>query len=323
MAAIDLGTGGYEPQPTQRKQSFGNSAYDRIASIFRGYDYEPTQQDVSQWGTDIDDRYLQAIGGAIGKSMTERRLQQQQSQQQQSAPSAPSAQGAPSAPSGGGIFTDPATQRWETAVNHGAGQLLTPQANPDFQPYVDYMRKYFAQLQQPGYTPAQQELIQTQSLDPMERQRTAARDQVKQRMANRNVEGGVVERAMQDVDRQFNEMRTRTQGNFATQQIAMDQQRQGQAAQVGAALSQAQQAMATNDEQRMLQALTLLFSVPQYADTRLQLANQTLQPMNAGNYLNMMNSVNSQNANQGAYQNSQNQQMWGSLGQMLASLFGG
>lgn len=48
--------------------SFGNSTYDTIASYFRNFSngaYNPTQQDVSQWGTNVDANYLNQIQGAI------------------------------------------------------------------------------------------------------------------------------------------------------------------------------------------------------------------------------------------------------------------
>jgi hypothetical protein len=223
----------------------------------------------------------------------------------------------------GGIFTDPGAQRWEGAVNNAASRLQQPQANPDFAPYVDYMRKYFAQLQQPGFTPAQQDLMQTQALDPMERQRTAAKQQVTQRFAQQGVQGGLVERALQDVDRQFNELRTKSQGNFAMNQIGYDQQRQQQAAQVGASLSQAQQAAATNDEGRMMQALSLLFQIPQYADTRMMNANSVLQPLNPTSLLQSLAGINASNQGQNNFNAQQNAQFWGQLGQLLAQSFGG
>lgn len=255
-------------------------------------------------------------------------LQQEQGAKPAETPATQPQQGPPaggggSAPSGGGIFSDPATARWEGAVNTSANRLFQPQANPDFQPYVEYMRKYLAQLQQPGYTPAQQDLIQTQSLEPMEQQRQAAREQVRQRFAGRGVEGGVVEKAMQDVDRQFNQMRTRTQAGFATNQIAYDQARQQQAAQVAASLSQAQQAAATNDEGRMMQALALLFQIPQYADTRLSLANSVMQPLNPASLLQALGGINASNQGQNNFNAQQNQFFWSQLGQLLANSFGG
>lgn len=222
-----------------------------------------------------------------------------------------------------GVFTDPGARNWETGVNYGASRLLQPQPNADFQPYVDYMRQYFKQLQQPGYTPAQQDLMQTQALDPLERQRQAARQQVEQRFAQKGVQGGVVEKAMQDVDRQFNELRTKSQSNFALNQIGYDQARQQQAAQVGASLSQAQQAAATNDEGRMMQALSLLFQIPQFADQRMLNANSVLQPMNPASLLGALGQINASNQGQNQFNAQQNQFFWSQLGQLLANSFGG
>jgi hypothetical protein len=166
-------------------------------------------------------------------------------------------------------------------------------------------------------------LMQTQALDPMERQRTAAKQQVTQRFAQQGVQGGLVERALQDVDRQFNELRTKSQGNFAMNQIGYDQQRQQQAAQVGASLSQAQQAAATNDEGRMMQALSLLFQIPQYADTRMMNANSVLQPLNPTSLLQSLAGINASNQGQNNFNAQQNAQFWGQLGQLLAQSFGG
>ena len=123
------------------------------------------------------------------------------------------------------------------------------------------------------------------------------------------------------MDRQFNELRTRSQSGFAQQQIAYDQQRAKDAATVGQALAQAQQAMASNDEGRLLQAINLMGSIPQYADRRLQLAQGALQPLNSQTLLALLSQLQGQNATANAYGNQQNQSWWGGIGALLAGLF--
>lgn len=265
----------------------------------------------NQWGQDIDQRYAEAIRRTIGETEAAKRYRESLTRPEPT----------PTGGDSGGVFDDPATRDWESLLRQTATRLSTPRANPDWQPYVDYMRKYFNQLQQPGYTPAEQDIIQTQALDPMERTRQAMHDQVRQRYAQQGVTGGLVDRALQDVDRSFNQQRTGAMSNFATQQIQYDAGRKKDAATVGQALAQAQEAMASGDENRMMQAVSLLFQVPQYADQRLQLANQTLQPLNSQSLLAILNALNGQNAQSNANGNQQNQSFWGGIGQLLGFLF--
>lgn len=70
----------------------GNSTYDKIASIYRsvsGGKYNPTQQEVSQWGNNVDDQYLSKINGTINRWWA----------QQQQGAAAPAGSSTPAAPS--------------------------------------------------------------------------------------------------------------------------------------------------------------------------------------------------------------------------------
>jgi hypothetical protein len=99
---------------------------------------------------------------------------------------------------GTSVFDDPATKHFETLLNQRIQELLGP-----------------------AYTPAQMDLQQTQALDPMEREHQAARQQVIQRLAAHGIppSSGIVERALEDVDRSFQQLRTKTQAGFATKAI--------------------------------------------------------------------------------------------------------
>lgn len=56
---------GQNAPPNTGGLSFGNPVYDQIAQLYRSAGHEPTQEDVSRWGTNVDARYLAAIGQKI------------------------------------------------------------------------------------------------------------------------------------------------------------------------------------------------------------------------------------------------------------------
>jgi len=163
-----------------------------------------------------------------------------------------------------------------------ANRLQQPVQNPDFQPMVDYLRKYFQQLQGPAYTPAQMELMQTQSLQPLEEQRAAARQQVIQRLAAKGINpgSGVVEKALQEVDHSFNQQRTQTQAGFATNAINLDRQNAASAAAVGQNLAGIQNQQQQLNEGRGLQAVNLLAALPQLDNQTQALAQSWLGQYN-------------------------------------------
>lgn len=168
--------------------------------------------------------------------------------------------------SGATAFSDPATQQWEQLVRQLTDRLNNPMPE------------------------SAKELQQTQALDPMERQRQTMKDQTAQRLSQRGITptSGTWEQAMTDIDRQFNELRTRTQAGFAN-------------------------SWAQNEENRMLNAANLFKQIPQYQDSRLELARNTLIPTNVGSLLQMQ-----QNGNQ--YDQMQSQAFWQNLAKTIADL---
>lgn len=206
-----------------------------------------------------------------------------------SAPAAPRPAATPPAQSGSGFpaqgqtFSDPATQQWEQLVRQLVEQMTVPQ---------------------PTWTDAQMDLMQTQSLDPLERQRTAAKQQQAQRLAQRNIQpgSGIFDEAMASIDRQFNQMRTQTQAGFATQAIGREDQ------------------LFANNETRALNAANLFKQIPQYADSRLQLAANTLIPSNPAQLLSLQSQFQGQAAQQSLIQQQQSQQFWAMLAQMLSGI---
>lgn len=229
----------------------------------------------------------------------------------------------PPQPAGGGsagtgVFNDPATQNFEALLNDRIKQLQTPYNNPDFQPAIDQMRGYLQRLNGPAYTPQQMDLIQTQALDPLERQRTAAKQQVMQRLASRGIgpTSGILEKALEDVDRQFGELRTKTQAGFATNAIGLDRQNAAQAAQLAPLIASMQQQQFAGQDARAGQAVNLAQIVPNMAWSRLMGANNAIMPINPLQALGGLQNMQNQNAqNDAAY--------WGSLMQTLWPIFFG
>lgn len=246
--------------------------------------------------------------------------------QEAAANNAMSAQQAPAVGQNGNVFTDPATAEWESLVRSLTDRFNQPTQNPDMNPLLDYMRQYFAQLQQPVYTDAQRDLINTQTLDPMERQRQARKQQVTQQLAARGIspESGPAIQALQDVDREFDTMRTQAQGQFTTNEIAQGKQNQAQALQVGTSLANLQNQTFANNEARALQGLDIFGKIPALADSRMAAANGVLNA-NSVNPAQLLNSFAnfSQIGNSATqYQSAQDQQFWSQIGAALAKLFG-
>lgn len=235
----------------------------------------------------------------------------------------PAPQAAPSGTGGGNTdqgFTDPFARGYQDQIGAYAARMNQPVNNPDFQPMVDYLRKYMTQLQGPAYTPAQMELMQTQSLQPIEQQRQAERQQVIQRLAAKGINpgSGIVEKALQEVDRSFDQQRTGTQAGFATNAINLDRQNAAQAAQIGQTLSGLQNQQSGTQDQRMLSAVQALGLLPALADSRLQNAQQFANSQNPLAMFAAQQSQNQQNMN-----NQNTQQMWANIFNLAGSMFGG
>lgn len=184
------------------------------------------------------------------------------------------------------VFSDPATTSWETLLDQFVNQLTQPQ---------------------PTWTPSQLELQQTQVLDPMERQRQAMKQQKAVELSQRNIQPGtgIWQSAMGDIDRQFNQFRTTTQGTFATQAITREDQ------------------VRQLNEQRMLQAVNLLKEPVTLGDSRLLMANTILggSSANPAQLLQLQQQFQQQQYQNQQY-NSQNQnQMFAQLMQALLPLF--
>ena len=204
--------------------------------------------------------------------------------------------------SGTSVFGDPATQQYEQLLNQLISQFMSPVNADSFKSVDDYLKNYFQQLQQPVYSPEQRNVIQTQAMDPISQQRDSVRQQIIQRYANQGIpaSSGIVQKAIQDSDMQFEQLRTQAQGQFATQEIAQGKQNQAAAAQLGPAITQYELAPSAYNEQRALQAAQLAGIVPNMAWNRLTGANSILGQTNPNGLLGLLQSFQNQGYNQGS-----------------------
>ncbi len=217
--------------------------------------------------------------------------------------------------SGTSVFSDPATQQYESLINSLIGRLNTPYQAPHFQQSIDQLNTYLQQLNGPAYTPQQQDILQTQALDPIERQRQQQKQQALTRLGTRGIgpSSGIAESALQGVDNSFNTIDANTRAGLATNQIGVQRQNAAQAAQLApqiAALEAGQYGSQTNN---MLQGVNLASIIPQTAWSRLTGANSLIQPLNPATLLNQQLPYQQQGYNQSADYMSQLMQILGGL----------
>lgn len=164
----------------------------------------------------------------------------------------------------GGYFDDPLLQGYIDFGQSAMERLSQPQGvNPVLQQAIDALTRMTSagaprmdtsaldafrgtvqqrqtELNQPGLSTSQQDLLRTNVTDPMEAQRTAARQQVMEHLAARGIQpgSGIMEQALLDVDREFSKMRTTGERELATTEIAQDEARKNQSVDIGGMLAQ-------------------------------------------------------------------------------------
>jgi hypothetical protein len=226
----------------------------------------------------------------------------------------------PPAPAYGGtsVFNDPATTQFESLLNRMVNQFATPKTPPDQQQAVDQLNKYLAQLNGPTYTPEQMGMLQTQALDPINQQHDVARQQTLQRLANQGIgpSSGIAQQALQQVDQAFEQMRTQTQNQFASNAVNLSRQNAATAASLAPQISQFEYNNMTAQDPRNLQAVNLASMIPQMALQRLTSAQGGLMnPAGISPLLSLLGGFQNTGYSQGANYGS-------GIAQLLAALFG-
>ena len=148
------------------------------------------------------------------------------------------------------VFSDPLTAQYEQLLQAQLGRFQQQQAAMEqaaalaeqrrsttgaaVDRLTGYVNERVGKLQGPAYTGTEQEVLRTQLLDPMERDRTAARQRALEQIGARGMDpsSGIAQQLLRDVDRAFDEQRTRSQGAIATRQIEEERSRSQEAQQL-------------------------------------------------------------------------------------------
>ena len=194
---------------------------------------------------------------------------------------------------GGGEFSDPSTQLLQQYLNMQMGSLeqqrtAQEQANaafrakmPEIQASTDkliaYLNQRAGQLQQGPYTGTEQEILRTQALEPIERDRAAAQRRALERIGARGLtpESGISQALMGDVDRGFDQSRAYAQNELGYRTIQEQRQRQQEAQQLLGLVPQIQRGVATGDLS-FLQALDAAANAPREQTINYAAMNQRL-----------------------------------------------
>lgn len=246
-------------------------------------------------------------------------------------------------------FNDQSTRLLEQYLTQqmsalSAQQAAQEQANaglrgrmPEIQAATDRLVKYLNEratsLQGAPYTGTEQEILRTQMLEPIERDRTAANQRALQQIGGRGLtpESGISQELMNQVNSVFDRARAGAQGDLAYRTVNEQRSRQQEAQQLLGLVPQVQRAGATGDL-ALLQALDAAVNQPAQQAIGLATANQRLPSMAMDDALRVMglggsspDSVFQQAMGLYGAQNQQNQQgldWWQMLGSALPYLLG-
>jgi len=210
-------------------------------------------------------------------------------------------------------FTDPYTNFYEQSLKSRSDYL---QGNQE----LDRLMKIIAdQVQElsgsPGYSPQEMALLNTQAFEPIEQLRQQSQRNVLERASRRGMlpSSGLVEDQAQNIDRQFDTMRTVANRDLAVNalnQRATDQARAVQLAQLGLNVP-------NTLGQQQLDVANLLYQLPRNAMMdSLAVVNASSPQSSLGSLLQLMQLQQGQ-ANTNANNASE---FWGQIGQYLPDL---
>ena len=220
-------------------------------------------------------------------------------------------------------------------------QQALGQAEPKYTQLMDYLQSRFTDLKGPGYTGAENEVIRTGALDPIERDRSAAKQRVMESLSARGLtpDSGVAQAALLQVDQAFDGMRGVTQNTLTTNDLARREDRNQRAEGIGAQLVDIPQAR-EREQLDVMQALEILSGTAReedaarsreaisYAgglnDISAQRFQQALQAAGLGgnpsSLLSGLQGIAGLNQNASAINRSSQSNLWSGLGSIAAIL---
>jgi len=264
----------------------------------------------------------------------------------------------------GNQYTDQYTQLLESLIKSRIGTLQQPVNDPNRAMYeqalksradslamgntqltqlMDYLQKRFTELQGPGYTGAENEVIRTGALDPIETDRSAAKKRVMERLSARGLtpDSGIAQQALLEVDKAFDGMRGTAQTTLTTNDLNRREDRQQRATAIGGqmvdindarsreqldvfqALEMLSQTMRGEEEARSREAIGYAGGLNDLSAQRLQLAMAAAgMGGNPSSLMSGLTQIAGLNQNAAAINRSNSGSMWSGLGSVMAILAG-
>ena len=191
----------------------------------------------------------------------------------------------------------------------------------------------------PGYSGAEKEIIRTDALDPIERDRTAAKQRMLEQLSARGLDpdSGIAQEALLRVDAAFDASRAEAQREIALNELSRRDERQNSAVDMaavaadawnsmgrekldlGSALEQLSRGVRSEESGRRNEALALVTLLAELGPQRMQQALAVLgqgeSPASLLNSIAQINNVNNQNT---ALNNQNTQGYWSGLGSLAA-----
>ena len=238
-----------------------------------------------------------------------------------------------------GGYDDFARRQYETALQDRARSLSSGNAQLD--QLMGYLQERFTDLKKPGFTGAENEVIRTSALDPIEQDRSAAKQRILTEISRRGIDpkSGIAQEMLAEVDRGFDAIRGTTQTQLASTEMARREDRASRAQSIGAQLADIPDARAREqldvfgaleklsmlarqeDEARSREAISYGGVLSDMGPQRLQLAMQAAgmggNPSSLGALLTQIAGMN-QNAS--AFNQGNSNSLWSGLGSLAAIL---
>ena len=177
-------------------------------------------------------------------------------------------------PSYNAQFDDPSTRNLENWLKFRLDELSQPVNDPTRDRLMKLFDTMITRYQQPAYTGPEQEVLRTQALEPIERDRSAARQRALGNIGARGLDpsSGIAQELLNLVDRGFDQSRATAQNDLAYRQI--DEQRARDLASVGMAGQAAglSQTVRNEEQSRRQEAMAIASLLQELPTTALQQA---------------------------------------------------
>lgn len=234
---------------------------------------------------------------------------------------------------------DPNRNAYEAMLKQRAASLGS--ADSELAKLITHLESRFNDLQGPGYTGAENEAIRTGALDPIEQDRAAAKKRVIEQLSRRglNLESGISQQALQEVDKAFDAMRGTSQtaltmndlnrregrqqraDTIRTTLADIPQQRAREQLDVFQAINQLSLLARQEDEARQREAVGYGGALSDLGPQRLQLAMQAAgMGGNPSSMFQNLMQLAGMNQNASLYGAQNQSSLWSGLGSMAAML---